>query len=100
MPLLAATVLAACGPKSFERVETTENGRYSIVRDSGKYGVYDNFADSLVTQLVYDRLAYSHAITIDSIEITVWTCIQDECSGVISIAGENNETMSLVFSKE
>lgn len=82
----------------FDHVEPTENERYSIVYNDGKCGVYDNKADSLVTAIKYDVLKYSQCVIKDSIEITVWVCELDSLSSLVSIAGENNEMLEIIFS--
>ena len=99
--LLTTVLVASCSRlRKFDRVETTENDRYNIVYDDGKcgiYGIYDNNADSLVTLIKYDALKYSQCVIKDSIEITVWVCELDSLSGLVSIAGENNEMLEIIF---
>lgn len=93
----AAIFTVSCSQKRFERVVSTENERYSIVYLNGKCGIYDNAADSLVTELVYDELLYGQTTTVDSLEFTVWGCEKEGCHGMLSIAGETNETTALMF---
>jgi len=83
----------------FDRIEPTENERYGIAYREGKCGVYDHTVDSLVTELKYDALKYGRSVTEDGIEITVWVSELDGASGMLSIIGETNETMEIVFSK-
>lgn len=96
--LLIAVSMASCSRlRKFDSVETTDNERYNIVYNEGKCGIYDNNADSLVTSIKYDALKYSQCIIKDSIEITVWVCELDSLSGLVSIAGENNEMLEIIF---
>lgn len=96
--LLIAVSVASCSRlRKFDSVETTDNERYNIVYNEGKCGIYDNNADSLVTLIKYDALKYSQCIIKDSIEITVWVCELDSLSGLVSIAGENNEMLEIIF---
>lgn len=96
--LLIAVSVASCSRlRKFDSVETTDNERYNIVYNEGKCGIYDNNADSLVTSIKYDALKYLQCIIKDSIEITVWVCELDSLSGLVSIAGENNEMLEIIF---
>ena len=96
--LLIAVSVASCSRlRKFDSVETTDNERYNIVYNEGKCGIYDNNADSLVTSIKYDALKYSQCIIKESIEITVWVCELDSLSGLVSIAGENNEMLEIIF---
>lgn len=96
--LLIAVSVASCSRlKKFDSVETTDNKRYNIVYNEGKCGIYDNNADSLVTSIKYDAPKYSQCIIKDSIEITVWVCELDSLSGLVSIAGGNNEMLEIIF---
>lgn len=96
--LLIVVLIASCVKrKNFDHIEATKNERYSIVYSLGKCGIYDNNADSLVTAIKYDNLEYSRGVVQDSIEITVWVCEKDSLSGLVSIVGENNEMLEIIF---
>lgn len=96
--LLIVVLVASCAKqKKFDRIEATKDERYSIVYSLGKCGIYDNNADSLVTSIKYDNLKYSRGVVQDSIEITVWVCEKDSLSGLVSIVGENNEMLEIIF---
>ena len=96
--LLSIILVTSCSRlRKFDSVEATENERYSIVYSLGKCGIYDNNADSLVTSIKYDNLKYSRGVVQDSIEITVWVCEKDSLSGLVSIVGENNEMLEIIF---
>lgn len=99
LSMLAAVVAASCSQKKFDRIEPTENERYGIAYREGKCGVYDNAADSLVTELKYDALKYGRCVAENGIEFTVWVSEADGASGLLSITGENNETMEIMFPK-
>lgn len=96
--LLIVVLVASCAKrKKIDRIEATKDERYSIVYSLGKCGIYDNNADSLVTSIKYDNLKYSRGVVQDSIEITVWVCEKDSLSGLVSIVGENNEMLEIIF---
>lgn len=95
--LITVLVVSCTRQRKFDSIETTENERYNIVYNDGKCGIYDNNADSLVTAIKYDVLKYSQCVIKDSIEITVWLCELDSLSGLVSIAGENNEMLEIIF---
>lgn len=97
--LLSAIGISSCSPKKFDRIEQTENERYGIAYREGKCGVYDHAADSLVTELKYDVLKYGRRVTENGIDVTVWVSEQEGASGMLSIIGESNETMEIVFPK-
>lgn len=97
--LLSAIGISSCSLKRFDRIEQTENERYGIAYREGKCGVYDHATDSLVTELKYDLLKYGRSVIEDGIEITVWVSELDGVSGMLSIIGESNETMEIVFPK-
>lgn len=93
--LLIVVLVASCAKrKKFDRIEATKDERYNSL---GKCGIYDNNADSLVTSIKYDNLKYSRGVVQDSIEITVWVCEKDSLSGLVSIVGENNEMLEIIF---
>ena len=96
--LLIVVLVASCAQrKNFDHIEATKNERYSIVYSLGKCGIYDNNADSLVTAIKYDNLKYSRGVVQDYIEITVWVGEKDSLSGLVSIVGENNEMLEIIF---
>ncbi len=99
--LLLMTVIgiSSCSPKRFDRIEPTENERYGIACREGKCGVYDHAADSLVTELKYDALKYGRCVTENGVELTVWVCEMDGANGMLSIIGESNETVEIIFPK-
>lgn len=89
--------ISSCAQNRFEHVEQTVNDRYSIVCNGGKYGVFDNNADSLVTALKYDRLAYGKTALEADIEFTLWSCEVDGNPGMLSVGCETNETVEIIF---
>lgn len=94
------TVLAlcsSCAEKRFERVIPTEIEQYSVVYNEGKYGVYDNTADSLVTALKYDTIVYCRLKTVDDIDVVIWNYKVDGRVGLFSVACETNESMEITF---
>ena len=50
--------IGSCSQNKSERVKQTAIDRYCIVYKGEKFGIYDNVADSLVTDLKYDSLKY------------------------------------------
>ena len=97
--LIAVSVASCARMKKFERIESTENDRYSIVYKDGKCGVYDNNADSLVTFIKYDKLTYGRIASEEDIEFTVWGCVVEGCQGMLSIGCETNERIEIIFPK-
>lgn len=90
---IALIAISCSGNQKFDSVEKTETERYSIVYKDGKCGVFDNNADSLVTDISYDVLQYSKRVMQDSIGITVWICQQEDSRGLLFITEETNEFM-------
>lgn len=88
---------ASCAEKRFERVIPTEIEQYSIVYNEGKYGVYDNVADSLVTALNFDTIVYGKLTSVDDIDVVIWSYEVDGRRGLLSVACETNESMEITF---
>ena len=86
---------ASCAEKRFERVIPTEIEQYSIVYNEGKYGVYDNIADSLVAALKFDTIVYGKLTSVD--DIVIWSYEMDGRKGLLSVACETNERMEITF---
>lgn len=96
--LIVATIaFTSCTRKPFDRVEPTEVEQYSIVYNDGKCGMYDNFADSLITVLKYDALHYNRTTMEDGLEISIWGCQLDSCIGMLAIEHSTNEIMEIIF---
>ena len=87
----------SCAEKRFERVIPTEIEQYSIVYNEGKYGVYYNIADSLVTALKFDTIVYCRLTTVDDIDVVIWNYKADGRVGLLSVACETNESMEITF---
>lgn len=100
LTLLSAIGISSCSPKGFDYVEQTENGRYGIAYREGKCGVYDYMADSLVTELKYDVLGYGRYGMENGVELTVWWFEIDGAGGMLSVIGESNETVEVLFPKK
>ena len=94
-----AFVCLSCTRKPFDRIEPTEVEQYSIVYDDGKCGMYDNFADSLITSIKYDALSYNRSTIKDSLEISIWRCELDSSIGMLAIEHSTNETLEFIFPK-
>ena len=98
--LIVATIaFTSCTRKPFDRVEPTEVEQYSIVYNDGKCGMYDNFADSLITSIKYDVLSYNRSTIEDSLEISIWRCELDSSVGMLAIEHSTNETIEFIFPK-
>lgn len=95
--LMTLTLCTSCVEKRFERVISTENEQYSVVYNEGKYGVYDNIADSLVTAVKYDTIVYRKLTTVDEIDVVLWNYEVDGHRGLLSVACETNEKMEFTF---
>lgn len=93
--------ITSCAQKKYARIETTEMQRYNIVYDkSGKCGIYDNNADSLVTAVKYDRLRFGELTSEQGYEFTMWAFIKDSSTGLISVGLENNLVIEMTFPEE
>ncbi len=95
--LMILTLCTSCVEKRFERIIPTENEQYSVVYNEGKYGVYDNIADSLVTALKYDTIVYRKLTTVDEIDVVLWNYSMEGQAGLLSVACETNEKMEITF---
>lgn len=95
--LILAGILPSCSQNKFERIEQTRNERYSIVYKGGKCGIYDNDADSLVTELKYDKLVYGRVAREEDVEFTVWTCEIEGSQGLLSIGGDDNTGVEILM---
>ena len=92
-----ATMLVGCADKKFERVVNTPSQRYDIVYADSKCGVFDNDADSLVTPIEYESLAFLRRAVEDSVSVMLFSCIKDGHDGMIGILEQNNEKMEVLF---
>lgn len=96
---LVVVLFISCTRKPFDRIEPTEVEQYSIVYNDGKCGMYDNFADSLITSIKYDALSYNRSTIEDSLEISIWRCELDGSVGMLAIEHSTNESMEFMFPK-
>lgn len=96
---LVVVLFISCTRKRFDRIEPTEVEQYSIVYNDGKCGMYDNFADSLITSIKYDALSYNRSTIEDSLEISIWRCELDSSIGMLAIEHSTNETIEFIFPK-
>lgn len=96
--ILMTIGITSCAQKRFVRIETTEMQRYDIVYDkSGKCGVYDNVADSLVTAMKYDAVRYAKSASDEGYNFTLWIFQQDEHYGLLSIEDSMNSIVEVIF---
>lgn len=99
--LLLTVLAASCsGRVMFDRIETTQLERYSIVYKDAKCGLYDNQADGLVTAVKYDALKYCGTEPGDEVEFTMWVGEMEECEGMLAIESTTNEPVEIMFPKE
>ena len=99
--ILATISIISCAQRKFVVTEQTEMSRYNIVYDkSGKCGIYDNAADSLVTAVKYDRLRFGELTSEQGYEFTMWAFIKDSSTGLISVGLENNLVIEMTFPEE
>lgn len=94
---LVVVLFISCTRKRFDHIEPTEVEQYSIVYNDGKCGMYDNFADSLITSIKYDALSYNRSTIEDSLEISIWRCELDSSIGMLAIEHSTNESMEFIF---
>ena len=97
--IVITIVFTACTRKPFDRIKPTEVEQYSIVYDNGKCGLYDNYADSLITSIKYDALSYNRSTIEDSLEISIWRCELYSSVGMLAIEPSTNESMEFIFPK-
>ena len=97
--IVITIVFTACTRKPFDRTKPTEVEQYSIVYDNGKCGLYDNYADSLITSIKYDALSYNRSTIEDSLEISIWRCELYSSVGMLAIEHSTNESMEFIFPK-
>lgn len=95
--VVVAIVLVGCVHNRFDRVEKTPESRYDIVYDDDMCGVFDNEADSLVTPIEYDSLAFLRRAVEDSVSVVMFSCSKDGMSGMMGILELNNEKMEILF---
>ena len=92
--------IGSCSQNKSERVKQTAIDRYCIVYKGEKFGIYDNVADSLVTDLKYDNLKYRRHVFENDTDIYIWTSYIDGTTGMLSIIGNSNETMEITLPQE
>lgn len=95
--ILLLVAVACSGIQKFDSVASTPVERYSIAYKDGKCGVYDNHADSLVTNIEYNHLEYSKYVVNDSIGSTVWICETEDARGLLFVAEETNEFLGFFY---
>ena len=100
--LLPVAILAtSCsGMRKFDRTESTQIERYSIVYKDNKCGLYDTQADSLVTAVKYDALRFGRMASEVRFEFTIWIGEMEDYERMISIESQTNECMQIMFSKQ
>lgn len=104
--LLALTTITlffiSCANKPFDYIEPTEDEQYSIVYKDGLCGIYDNYADSLVTKIRFDAVYYNHLsfVTKDTcIDVySTWDCDIANARGLVSIKVSNNNATVYLYS--
>lgn len=74
----------------------SEDGRYAVVSNSGKRGIYDLIKGENVTEIDMDEMGYSrHVVEEDSIHIYYFWAERGLQSGIIGVIGSNNHTMAI-----
>ncbi len=99
VPVIAVLVMmVSCGPMSeYDKVEKTEAERYAIVYKDSCCAVYDLEREVQVTELQYDTLRLRNRADSEVGPICVFVFKTDGQTGLLSVAEENNETMSITF---
>lgn len=97
--LIAVSVTSCARLRKFDRVETTDVERYSVVYKDGKCGLYDCQADSLVTALKYDALSFGRTASEQGMEFTIWVGEMGDYEGMLAIECSTNEPTEIMFTK-
>ncbi len=87
----------SCTRKSFDRILPTESERYSIICKNRLYGVYDNHADSVVVDLIYNDIHFVKSVYNPRVDYTVWECENDTLKGHFAIKMQDNGIVELLF---
>lgn len=76
--------------------DISEDGRYAVVSNSGKRGIYDLIKGENVTEIDMDEMGYSrHVVEEGSIHIYYFWAERVLQSGIIGVIGSNNHTMAI-----
>ncbi len=97
--LLTFTAFAcnSCTRKPFDRILPTESERYSIICKNRLYGVYDNHADSVVVDLIYNDIRFVKSVYNPRVDYTVWECEDESLKGHFAIKMQDNGIVELLF---
>ncbi len=83
--------------KPFDSILPTESERYSIVYKNNLCGVYDNHADSVVVDLIYNDIHFVKSVYDPRVDYTVWECENDTLKGHFAIKMQDNGIVELLF---
>ena len=76
--------------------DISEDGRYAVISNSGKRGIYDLIKGENVTEIDMYEMGYSrHVVEEDSIHIYYFWAERGLQSGIIGVIGSNNHTMAI-----
>lgn len=77
-------------------VDICESGRYAIISRHGKRGIYDLMKGENVTEIDLDDVGFSrHVVAEDSIHICYFWAEKGLQSGIIGVAGNDNQTLGI-----
>lgn len=83
-----------------ESKETEWTNRYSVLKKNGKYGICDLTTGEKVTDVEYDELRSVFRKEIDGEFYTYFIMRQGEQQGIIGIAEETNEFITIMLPSE
>ncbi len=93
-------IFFACGDRPYRRLERTEVERYAVAHNKKLCGLYDQYADSLVTAVHYEQIEFNAYSSEQGKDYVIWTIQREGYNGMLAINLLNNECIEILFPKE